>query len=55
MINNPIPTRAEATDIVNAIKEGVDAILLTDETAEGNYPVEATKYLNQIISYAKKG
>ena len=54
MINNPIPTRAEVTDIVNAINEGVDAILLTDETAEGKYPVEATKYLNQIISYGEK-
>lgn len=54
MINNPIPTRAEATDIANAIIEGVDAILLTDETAEGKYPVEAVKYLDRIISYAEK-
>jgi len=54
MINNPIPTRAEVTDIANAINEGVDAILLTDETAEGKYPVEAVKYLDRIITYAEK-
>jgi len=53
MVNNPIPTRAEATDIVNAIIEGVDAILLTDETAEGKYPVEAIQYLDKIITYAE--
>jgi pyruvate kinase (EC 2.7.1.40) len=53
MVNNPIPTRAETTDVVNAINEGVDAILLSDETAEGNYPVEAVRYLHRIISFAE--
>jgi pyruvate kinase len=54
MVNNPMPTRAEVTDITNALIEGVDAILLTDETAEGNYPIEASKFLSNIINYSEK-
>jgi pyruvate kinase len=48
MIENPIPTRAEAVDIYNAVLEGADALLLTGETAVGRYPVEAVKWLRRI-------
>ncbi|WP_338601783.1 pyruvate kinase [Sulfolobus tengchongensis] len=54
MINNPIPTRAEIIDISNSIMQGVDAIMLSDETAIGNYPVESIKTLHNIISNVEK-
>ncbi len=50
MINNPTPTRAEVVDVANAILEGVDALMLTGETAVGNYPVEAVRWLKKIAS-----
>ena len=49
MIENPSPTRAEVTDVVNAISEGADAIMLTGETAIGEHPLEAVKWLKRII------
>ncbi|MEM2812867.1 MAG: pyruvate kinase [Candidatus Methanomethylicia archaeon] len=49
MIENPTPTRAEVTDVAHAIIEGVDAIMLTGETAIGIYPVEAVEWLKSII------
>ncbi|MFH0976160.1 MAG: pyruvate kinase [Spirochaetota bacterium] len=54
MMNNPRPTRAEVSDIANAIYEKVDALMLTGESAAGKYPVEAIKYLCETVDNAEK-
>ena len=50
MVHSPSPTRAEASDVATAIYEGVDAVMLSAESASGDYPIEAVAMMNRIIT-----
>lgn len=54
MIESPVATRAEATDVNAAISEGTDAVMLSGETAMGKYPLEAVTFMNQMIVESEK-
>ena len=54
MVYNPRPTRAEVSDVANAIIDGVDAIMLIEETATGSYPKEVLETVDRIIKYIEK-
>ncbi|MCX6716193.1 MAG: pyruvate kinase [Candidatus Taylorbacteria bacterium] len=54
MVESPVPTRAEVTDVANAILQGSDAVMLSEETAKGKYPIEVITMMEKIVLEAEK-
>ncbi|MDT4813934.1 Pyruvate kinase [compost metagenome] len=54
MIDSPVPTRAEASDVASAIYEGADAVMLSAESANGRYPVQAVSMMNRIVTEVER-
>ena len=54
MVDNPEPTRAEVSDVSNAVINGADCVMLSDETANGNYPVQTVESMKRVILYTEE-